>query len=140
MYLQFKHGFVEVDRWDGSAVPNQEHMDALKLASGAPEVNRPVAVIRSRERDTIKWITAQYRILTFADPAPVLRSPPGWDYEWRCYLSLGSWGQVMASIATDIDYRNFKAWTRGGGHSRDRRAWLAHAIWHGVYDAFLSGR
>jgi hypothetical protein len=122
MYLQCKAGFVEVDRWDGTPVPvpaQQAAIDRLRFQVGNPGV----VVVRCRSRGDLR------ELLTGYGPARrrVWKSPPGWDYEYRAYLTLGEWAVTMANIAGDLDYRNFKSWCHA---SAPAHAPLAHRIWH----------
>ncbi len=119
MYIQFKHGFIEADRWDGNTALPAEHLQAIKDAG-----NSAVIVVRSRERSTIEWAA---RAGAPERQVAVFRTPT-WDYEFRCYLSVSEWAAALAAIAADLDYRNFKAWS--GAHSTRERSELAHGIWH----------
>jgi hypothetical protein len=119
MYIQFKHGFIEADRWDGNTELPAEHLKAIEAVS-----HDAVIVVRSRERSTIEWAawagSPERQVASFRTPT--------WDYEFRCYLSASEWAAVLTAIAADLDYRNFKAWS--GEHSTPARSRLAHGIWH----------
>lgn len=132
MYIQFKQGFIEADRWDGSEIPVKEHqaaaLNALKF-SGRNGGERGVIIVRARERQTIEWVNS------CCGAGFAVKSPPGWDYEWRCYLTAVEWGKALAQIAADLDYRNFKAWSHSGPTNRED---LAHRIWHAAHET-LSG-
>lgn len=125
MYLHTKYGFVEVDAWDGQPLPlktHQREVDGLLLRSPV------VVVVRSRQRRTIA------ALLDFAPSdtdRKIFKSPPGWDYEYRVYLTPDEWAMVMARIALDLDYRNFKSWTTKNSPKQHA---LAHAIWHAAHD------
>lgn len=119
MYIQFKHGFIEADRWDGNTALPAEHLKSIEATEG-----NAVIVVRSRERSTIEWAAhvgaPERQVAAFRTPT--------WDYEFRCYLSASEWAAVLTAIAADLDYRNFKAWS--GEHSTAARTTLAHGIWH----------
>ena len=117
MYLHSKYGFVEADRWDGSRLPRADHQSLLDQLAG------PVIVVRSRHQATLSDLAA---LLPTTRTIPVLESPQGWDYEWRMYLTATEWGAVMAAIAMDLDYRNFKSWHHD---HRPEHYKLAYAIW-----------
>jgi hypothetical protein len=125
MYLHCKFGFVEADAWDGTPVPDPEHERELR-AVGTPRV----IVARSRRRDTLE------RLLELVDQVrdiAILQSPPTWDYEWRAYLSVAEWAEVLTYVAFNLDYRNFKSWCSKNAPIDDVR--LAHGIWHEAHDA-----
>lgn len=133
MYLHCKQGFVEADRWDGMPLPLEAELHRSELAAAAalsPE--RRVIIARSRERSTLAELTAFVR-----RNVPVLESPPAWDYPWRAYLTVDEWAVIMAAVADDLDYRNFKSWCHANAdHSR---AWLAHEVWTAAFRAGVSG-
>lgn len=131
MYIQFKHGFIEADRWDGTPLPVPAHQAAALAAESGPDGYHAVIVVRARECDTIGSVTrlvSDRRVL-------VLQSPPDWDYEWRCYLSAEEWKCTLAEVAYNVDYRNFKAWSRRSSVGREK---LAHDIWHAANEALRS--
>lgn len=129
MYIQFKHGFIEADRWDGAALPIATHQQAIDAAFfDGGRATQPIIVVRSREKETILWCIRQ----TSRRPV-VFASPPEWDYEWRCYLALSEWKQVLCAVAESLDYRNFKSWS--STNSNLGRVQLAKDIWHVAHDA-----
>lgn len=148
MYLHFKAGFIEADRWDGRPVP--VHAAHLSRAAG-PSGQEAVIVVRSRELSTIESVielipSASVQVIkTRADGVPspkgnlfarvrsvAVESPKGWDYEFRCYLSAEEFVAVLTAIAIDLDYRNFKSWCGKNAPDQSR---LAHGIWHEAHDA-----
>lgn len=122
MYIQFKDGFVEADRWDGNRAMPADHLAAI---SRAVANDGRVIVVRSRERATIKRVIERTH-----GPCRWIEifNTPEWDYEFRCYLGAGEWCAALLSIAMDIDYRNFKAWS--AKNSTPARSDLASEIWH----------
>lgn len=133
MYLHCRHGFVEADAWDGQPVPIKSHrdvMDALVKVAGA------VIVVRARRSDTLAALAERLPRRHACGLLPkieVIKSPPGWDYEWRMYLTAVEWGMCMTTVAMDLDYRNFKH-TAQAGHGIDRREYaLAYDIWTAAY-------
>ncbi len=128
MYLQSKFGFVEADAWDGSPLPAIEHDIELRNAveTGTPRV----IVTRSRKQETIvrllELVAPQRRIL-------VLESPPTWDYQWRAYLTVEEWAEILSYVAFNLDYRNFKSWCGQNADADEIR--LARGIWHEAHDA-----
>ena len=124
MYLQCKRGFVEADRWDGSPVPDAQQQKAIlqcKRDGGT------VIVVRSRELETITKLLADVGI-----SRRTFESPPGWDYPFRAYVTIGEWAQVLAGVAFGLDYRNFKSWT---GQHKPNDHHLAYDIWQAAYRA-----
>jgi hypothetical protein len=124
MYLHCKAGFFEVDRWDGTPVPIPQHqleIDEL-VAVGA----EGIIVVRCRQRAELEDLMRRYSKRQHV----IWKSPPGWDYQWRVYLTLAEWCKVMALVGADLDYRNFKAWTTS--HAPEQQA-LAHDIWGAAY-------
>jgi hypothetical protein len=133
MYLHCRHGFVEADAWDGQPVPVKAHqviMDALAKAFGV------VIVARARRKDTLRALVDRLPRTHEAGVLPrieVIRSPAGWDYEWRVYLTPVEWGMCMTSVAMDLDYRNFKHTAQDGKDINPREYALAYAIWTAAY-------
>lgn len=135
MYVQNMLGFVEADRWDGHPLKQYpEHQRAIDNAASCSALDK-VIVVRSRREGTV----AAYANLIIDGRLPgaaprdirIFRSPPGWDYEWRIYLSAEEWGACMAHMAQSLSYRNFKSTC----HERAKwQADLAHAIWDAAYD------
>ena len=128
MYLHCKHGFIEADAWDGSEIPNlPEHTKVLAALS----LNRPAIILRSRRRDTLHALLRalpRYKSALVTLPViAVLESPPGWDYEYRAYVSVWEWGEVLTGVALGLNYRNFKHYTR---EHAPQEAQLAADIWH----------
>ena len=128
MYLMVKSGFFEVDRWDGSPVPEPQHQAEIEelVAMGRSMGVEGIAVVRCRHQAELvallrRYSTRQHRIW---------KSPPGWDYEWRAYLTLAEWAAVMAQVGADLSYRNFKSWCHG---SAPWQAELAHAVWTAAF-------
>ena len=129
MYLHCKHGFVEADRWSGADIPG--HGDVL---AGVAAAGHAVVVVRSRDADTLTALCATLPRARAAGVMPridVLVSPPDWDYEFRVYLTAVEWAQVLARVALELDYRNFKSWTTANAPEQHR---LAHDIWHAASD------
>lgn len=127
MYLHTKYGFVEADRWDGAALPlpaHQREVDAV-----AARALGGVIVVRSRQRRTIASLLEF--VATDDVTRKIFKSPADWDYEFRAYLTADDWATVMARIALDLDYRNFKSWTTAKSPKQHK---LAHAIWHAAHD------
>jgi hypothetical protein len=122
MYLMTKAGFFEIDRWDGTPVP--EH-PFLKLPKQF--------IVRARARRDLERFREKY--LPEQD-VPIRKSPPGWDYEFRVYLTEREFGIAMAAVANDVDYRNFKSYC--GAHVPDLDV-LAHAVWESSFDTALVG-
>ncbi len=132
MYLHCKHGFVEADRWDGNPVGLPEHAAMIAAISNA---GHAVIVVRSRRRDTLHSLVGdmpRYKAQGILPRIVVLASPPGWDYEFRCYLSAAEWGMVLVRVAMGLDYRNFKSWT---SLRAPQEGQLAIDIWHAAHDA-----
>lgn len=111
MYMHCKYGFVEADRWDGMKTGVAMHDHELMRANS-------LIVVRSRSRDTLRELVR----LSPASDHVILQSPPHWDYEWRVYLTPEEWGEIVAVVASGLDYRNFKA-------SIPEQHDLALAIW-----------
>ena len=121
MYLHCKTGFYEVDRYQNTPI------DACAMAEGGAKEYRPETddiIVRARTREDLERLLELYA----DDPmtvSPILHTPQ-WDYQWRVYMSEASWALMMSTIAYDLDYRNFKAWT--SNHAPDQHR-LAYAIW-----------
>lgn len=126
MYLQCKYGFVEADAWDGTPVPVKSHQKELERvrATGLTPI-----IVRARRREVLTSLCRLARI----EPTRrfVRKSPPGWDYEWRMYVSNQVWGYMMRAVAMDLDYRNFKKWC--AANSDDEHSELAHDIWGSAF-------
>lgn len=133
MYLHCRHGFVEADAWDGQPLPLRGHqmiLDALARVFGT------VVVVRSRRADTLQALVEHLprRIAGGVLPRITeLKSPPGWDYEWRTYLTPVEWGMCMTRVAMDLDYRNFKHTAHDGKDINRREYDLALGIWNAAY-------
>lgn len=126
MYLQCKHGFVEADRWDGAPIQNAAMQSLiLKLAGKSREI--PVIVVRARARGVLTGLLLDANILN----RKVFKSPEGWDYEYRAFMTLGEFQDMLAAVALGLDYRNFKSWT---GTNDRKQEDLAHAVWHAAHD------
>lgn len=109
MYLHCRYGFVEADAWDGATIPvaAQQQEAAALAAAGAGSV----IVVRSRRQDTLLDLVEGLPRFASGGVLPELmiyESPPGWDYEWRCYLTATEWGACLTRVAMGLDYRNFK--------------------------------
>jgi hypothetical protein len=128
MYLHCKHGFVEADAWDGQPIDELPvHTAVLATITAAGEC---AIVVRSRRRDTLHSLIAdlpRYKGRGHLPVIAVFESPKWWDYEFRCYLTATEWGQVLASVAMDLDYRNFKSYA---AIRAPQEAQLAADIWH----------
>lgn len=137
MYIQCTHGFVEADRWDGQTIPLRTHQTAAKRVK-ARSASQTVVVLRSREEATLVALVASLapdRGVFHAkrlQGRKVYRSPQGWDYEFRAYVTAEEWGQILTKVALDLDYRNFKSWCTKN-KPQDHK--LAHDIWHAAHDA-----
>lgn len=119
MYLQCKHGFIEADRWDGTPIPIETHMRAIKKLVGG------VIVLRSRRFKTLQKLNKSIR-----RNVRIWKSPKGWDYEFRSYVTMNEFTLILMDAVFDIDYRNFKNWT----HSHDKdHAELALDVWHAAH-------
>jgi hypothetical protein len=134
MYMQCKQGFVEADRWDGQRLTIQAHQTQVnRLRRRSP--SGAVVVVRSREQatlvDLVGLLTCRVQHMPKARPRKVYPSPPGWDYEWRVYVTAEEWGQILTSVALGLDYRNFKSWTTRHKPADHR---LAHDIWHVAHE------
>jgi hypothetical protein len=119
MYVQCKAGFFEVDRWDGSPFPVREQQEDVNDVAAS---RLGVVVVRCRHRKDLEQLLLHYS----KGGRRIWKSPKGWDYAYRTYMTPLAWGEIMRNVAVDLDYRNFKAWTRGG-EARHHR--LAHDIW-----------
>jgi hypothetical protein len=124
MYLHCKRGFVEADRWDGSKIPDAAQHKAVKQCK---RDGGTVIVVRSRELETLQTLLGDVGI-----SRPTFESPPGWDYQFRAYVTIDEWARVLAGVAFGLDYRNFKSWT--SSHRPDDHR-LAFKIWQAAYDA-----
>lgn len=126
MYVQFKAGFIEADAWDGNQDLPAPHISAItevshrEICVGDHALPPVVIVVRSRERETLARITHHIH------GCEIFRTP-SWDYKFRVYISAAEWGCVLAAIAADVDYRNFKSWC--AANSTPARTNLAHDIW-----------
>lgn len=125
MYLHCKRGFVEADRWDGSKIPDAAQDKVVRRLKRAGEV---VVVARSRERDTLVKLLGDVGI------SSKVYETPKWDYPFRVYVSADEWARVLAGVALELDYRNFKHWTTD---NRPEQHQLAFWIWE---DAFSAAR
>jgi len=130
MYLHFKDGFIEADRWDGQLTPdatvNRSLMRALALSGELGLMGR-VVVARAREALPLRAMVAAIGV---ADEVDVLRSPDGWDYEWRAFLPAEHFAEFMSSVALDLDYRNFKNYC---GDWAPAQKPLAYAVWDAAH-------
>lgn len=129
MYLHCKFGFVEADAWDGARLPDALHERELRAAADATD-RAHVIVARSRRRDTLEQLL---ELIDATRPIVVLESPTGWDYQWRAYLTVVEWAEVLTFVAFNLDYRNFKSWC--GANANAEQVQLAHGIWHEAHDA-----
>lgn len=125
MYLQCKQGFIEADRWDGQRISIKEHQ--LVIDKLMRRKHGFVVVLRSREQSTLSELVGR-----IAPKRQVFQSPPGWDYEWRAYVTSTEWAQIMSTIVGDLDYRNFKNWC-SANKPKDRQ--MAYDVWHAAHDA-----
>lgn len=123
MYLHCKRGFVEADRWDGSPIPDPAQQKVVQRIRRGGAI---VVVARSRERSTLVELLDAVRI------AGTIFESPGWDYPFRVYLAVEDWACVLAGVALELDYRNFKSWT--GAHRPDQHH-LAYDIWQAAFNA-----
>lgn len=138
MYLQFKHGFISTVRHEGAHGANQAVENEVKNAIGRGQRvdgNPTVFVVRSREERTLKWCVA--RLPKTGRPV-VIKSPPNWDYEWRCYMSVSEWSGTLVAIAQDLDYSNFKNYCHD--HGAPGQVALAFDTWHAVVNAAKRSR
>jgi hypothetical protein len=132
MYLHCKRGFVEADRWDGSPIPDpvqQKAVQRLRRGRLADFIagGREVIVARSRERETLEQLLGDVRI-----KRRQVFETLTWDYPFRVYLAVDEWARVLAGVALELDYRNFKHWTTD--HRPDQHQ-LAYRIWQVAFDA-----
>jgi hypothetical protein len=137
MYIQYKHGFIEADRWDGNMDMPLEHVDAICAAHASIDAKTiarsviplvvPVIVVRSRDHETIDDVLTTLRCQVTHSRIVLRFHTPEWDYPWRAYVTVHEWARVLADVALGIDYRNFKKWC--AAHANERDQYLAHAIW-----------
>lgn len=123
MYLHCKHGFVEADRWDGARIPDREQQEAVQRCERDGDA---VVVARSRELETLLALLADVGITA------TLFETPDWDYPFRVYVTAKDWACVLAGVALDLDYRNFKHWTSS---HRPEQHELAAALWRAAINA-----
>lgn len=127
MYLHCEHGFVEADAWDGQPIPLDDHQVEVDCLIG---VVGAVIVVRSRRSDTIAELIADLPRAHMGGVLPQIKihaSPPGWDYEFRAYLTPIEWGACLTRVAMNLDYRNFKHTMQD---RKPREYPLALAIWN----------
>lgn len=126
MYIQCKHGFVEADRWDGSVIPIRGHMHEIHSLGALTERSRTrVIVLRSRFEDTV------FGMLDHIERFPEVWFTPDWDYQFRAYVTLQEFKVILAGIANDLTYRNFKHWAQDNSPEQYR---LAHDVWRVAHD------
>jgi hypothetical protein len=131
MYIHFKSGFVEADRWDGTPIPHprmQEVVDKISHRGVKNVREAAVIVCRSRQRGTLIAVC----LLAGCGSRPVFDSPADWDYEHRLFLTAEEWGRALTEAALGLDYRNFKSWTLQEAPEQNH---LAHSIWEVAKDA-----
>lgn len=136
MYVQFKQGFIEADKWDGSPIPDENQQKLVNFISD--KSGGEVIVVRSREDSTLTWMLAQMfnlgkPVCTGWKIQNVVFVTPDWDYEYRIYVSKKQFALLLGSVVTELDYRNFKSWTKK--ESSKARQKLAADIWQAGYSA-----
>lgn len=114
MWLFTQHGFFSaVSARDGKA--GFGHVDLSRI------------MVRARVRSHLERL-----MVTYPEPFEGLeiKESPGNDYRWRVFIAKDAWASVMASLALDTDYDNFK--------TRAHREWpidpagyvnMLHRVW-----------
>lgn len=123
MYLHSKRGFVEADRWDGTPIPDAEQQAAVRRCK---REGGKAIIVRSRDGVTLVALLGDVGI-----DAELFHTPT-WDYPFRVYLTADQWAQVMAGVALELDYRNFKNWT--SQHRNPDEHQLAYRVWQAAFD------
>jgi hypothetical protein len=87
-------------------------------------------LVRARSRDDLEALRDRHL------PALEIHEHAGADYRWRATVTRTEWGRVAATLATEIDYPNFKSAV--AARQGPDRAELYHDVWGVMY--WLQGR
>ena len=71
--------------------------------SGTPDPDQ--LMIRARKREHLQLLQCDHPNIT---PFPIIESPPGLDYRFRIVAPKTVVAQVLADMASRVDYSNFK--------------------------------
>jgi hypothetical protein len=82
--------------------------------------DRDRLIVRARAREDLEALREQI-------PELRIHSDPDADYRWRAVVTRAEWVAVVAELATELDYDNFKrAVATRQGRERER---LYHRVW-----------